>query len=78
KGIGLCVADTEDGETPLVPTGAIGYFRLRREAYDARGLKQWLGRMRDADFERVYVFFKHEDAGAGPKLAERFQKLADR
>lgn len=77
KGVALCAADTDDGETPVVPTGPLGYFRLRREAYDTESLTRWLGRIRDAGFKRAYVFFKHEDAGAGPKLAERFLDLAN-
>jgi len=31
---------------------------------------------RPQDWEKVYVFFKHEDEGAGPKLAGRFLELA--
>jgi hypothetical protein len=27
-------------------------------------------------WERAYVFFKHEDEGAGPKLAGRFRELS--
>jgi hypothetical protein len=28
------------------------------------------------DWNEAYVFFKHEDVGAGPKLAARFIELA--
>jgi hypothetical protein len=28
------------------------------------------------DWDDVFVFFKHEDAGAGPKMASRFLEMA--
>lgn len=74
--VALCTADTEDGHTPGPPTASIGYFRLRREDYSDNDLVEWVTRIRDAGFETAYVFFKHEDAGAGPKMAERFGRIA--
>jgi uncharacterized protein YecE (DUF72 family) len=75
KGAALCIADTDDGETPLVPTGNIGYVRLRREAYDDDALREWAARITSQPWEQAFVFFKHEDAGAGPALARRFEEL---
>jgi uncharacterized protein YecE (DUF72 family) len=75
----LCVADTdeEDGDakrTPaIVATASWGYLRLRRETYDVRILKQWAALVGAQAWDDAYVFFKHEDAGAGPKLAAEFQ-----
>ena len=37
----LCIADTEKGTTPLVPTADFGYFRLRDEGYSPDDLTQW-------------------------------------
>jgi hypothetical protein len=31
----------------------------------------------DQGWNDLYVFFKHEDAGAGPRLAGRFRELAE-
>ena len=62
----LCVADTDDGETPFVVTGKTGYVRLRREAYDDDALHEWATRITSQPWEQAFVFFKHEDAGAGP------------
>jgi len=76
KGLALCTADTEDGETPLLPTSKIGYFRLRRADYTDAALKQWAKRVKEGGYETAYVFFKHEDAGAGPRMAERFLRCA--
>jgi uncharacterized protein YecE (DUF72 family) len=75
KGAALCIADTDDGETPLVPTGNIGYVRLRREAYDDDALREWAARITSQPWEQAFVFFKHEDAGVGPALARRFEEL---
>ncbi len=72
RDVALCVADTENGETPFVTTGSRGYLRLRREAYDDKELASWAERVAAQPWEEAFVFFKHEDAGAGPALARRF------
>jgi len=76
-GTALCVADTPEGQTPLVATGSRGYLRLRREDYDDSDLKAWGERVTAQPWEEAYVFFKHEDAGAGPALARRFLELLE-
>ena len=35
----------------------------------------WASRIAEQSWERAWVFFKHEDDGAGPKLATRFNEL---
>jgi uncharacterized protein YecE (DUF72 family) len=76
SGAALCVADAgEETDAPLVATAAFGYLRLRREAYDEGALAGWAERVRAQPWERVHVFFKHEDAGVGPALAARFRSL---
>src|SRR5262249_35904120 len=73
----LCIADVDDREPPrLVTTTPWGYLRLRREHYEDRELTSWLENLRAASWQEVYMFFKHEDAGVGPKLAARFLELA--
>ncbi len=62
-------------DTPFVPTAGWGYLRLRREDYDDAALERWAARLREAPWSRAFVFFKHEDAGAGPRLAARFREL---
>lgn len=73
----LCVADTDAGHTPLVATADFGYFRLRDEGYDAKALEQWARDVRTlgAQWRDAFVFFKHEESGEGPKLAEQFAAL---
>jgi uncharacterized protein YecE (DUF72 family) len=75
----LCVADTEGGEAgrlPLTATASWGYLRLRRADYGDADLLHWLTRIRAAPWSEAYVFFKHEDAGAAPRLARRLMELA--
>ena len=76
-GCALCIADTDDESvTELVSTAPWGYLRLRRSGYPEAELSEWADRVRSQDWDEAYVFFKHEDAGAGPKLAARFLELA--
>lgn len=77
KGAALVVSDVDEApEPPLVPTARFGYLRLRRSAYAADALATWLTRVRAQAWEEVFVFFKHEDAGTGPRLAGEFLTLA--
>ena len=71
----LCVADTLEGTTPFEPTARWGYLRLRREEYRDRDLADWVTRIRSTDWSDAFAFFKHEDAGTGPRLATRFLSL---
>ncbi len=66
----------DDSEIKLVSTANWGYLRLRGMDYDDKALKDWMQRVQAQDWQKVYVFFKHEDEGAGPKLARRFLEFA--
>ena len=35
-------------------------------------LAEWAARIRDGGYGRAFVFFKHEDEGAGPRMAQAF------
>jgi uncharacterized protein YecE (DUF72 family) len=79
----LCLADAEDDEDSgaalpgeIVPTASWGYLRLRRPDYTDADLRDWIERIRSQPWAEAFVFFKHEDAGAGPRLAARFLELA--
>jgi uncharacterized protein YecE (DUF72 family) len=66
----LCIADSEELSSPLWRTAPFGYFRLRRQDYDAAALRTWSEKIRAAGFEQdVFVFFKHEDRARGTELA---------
>jgi len=76
RGCALCLADTDDGDPPtLVDTGSLGYLRLRRADYSDEDLRMWADRIEEQAWDRVFVFFKHEDEAAGPRMAERFLQL---
>jgi len=70
----LVVADN-DGNVPEALPASAGwtYLRLRAPGYPPAKLRAWRERL--TPFERAYVFFKHEAEAAGPKLAERMQRL---
>ncbi len=73
----LVLSDVDEApEPPLVPTARFGYLRLRRTAYAPDALASWLTRVRAQPWDEAYVFFKHEDAGTGPKLAGEFLERA--
>lgn len=70
SGAALCIADAEDLTTPVQATTRWGYLRLRRQDYDDGAVAAWAARIRDQPWNETYVFFKHEDEGRGPRLAE--------
>ena len=78
-GCALCFADTEDNllKSPL-STAAWGYLRLRRPDYSEHELRDWVKQVKKQEWDRVFVFFKHEDGPEGPELAHRFLELARR
>jgi len=75
--IALCINDTEDDErsAPLVATAGWGYLRLRRPDYPDVALKNWAARIGKQPWSDAFVFFKHEDEGAAPRLAARLMEL---
>jgi uncharacterized protein YecE (DUF72 family) len=77
RGAALVAAETEEREdTPLRATAGFTYLRLRKMAYTEAELRAWLARLEDLRVEEAFVFFKHEDAGAGPRLAAELLSLA--
>jgi uncharacterized protein YecE (DUF72 family) len=78
KGCSLCTADTDEKPAEeIISTAPWGYLRLRRSDYTDADLSRWLERILAQEWERVYVFFKHEDEAKGPELARRFRELAE-
>jgi len=75
RGAALCIAEDEELATPLVATAGWGYLRLRRQDYGEAEVAAWADRVRAQAWDDAYVFFKHEDAGAGPRLATQLLAL---
>jgi uncharacterized protein YecE (DUF72 family) len=70
-----CNVDDLDWDHEPISTTNWGYLRLRRPDYTDDDLRAWIDRVGGMQCERVYVFFKHEDAGAAPRLALRMLEL---
>jgi len=77
RGVALAIADFGDKTTPLKATARHGYFRLRDEGYTAADLERWAETVvaRDADWDDVFVYFKHEEEGKGPEFARTFSDI---
>jgi uncharacterized protein YecE (DUF72 family) len=76
-GHALCLADSDDSdERSLVPTTSWGYLRLRREDYSEQTLRDWHDAIHAQPWKEAFVFFKHEDEGAAPRLAQRLSSLS--
>ena len=58
-------------------TADYGYLRLRREDYTPGDVERWTDfvRQQGANWRDAFVYFKHEEAGIGPKLAAQMVKL---
>lgn len=73
-GAAWVVADNEGTAPEKLPGQADWtYLRLRAPAYPPARLRAW--RRRLTRFKHAFVFFKHEDDGTGPKLADKMQRL---
>jgi uncharacterized protein YecE (DUF72 family) len=70
RALAWCQVDGDEAELgEIVPTAPYGYLRLRRAEYTPEALTGWARRIAGAGFAGSFVFLKHEDAGAGPRLA---------
>lgn len=74
----LCVTDTDDGTTPLVPTAPLGYVRLRRTTYSDEMLADWVARIRAVpEWRRAYLFVKHDETGRAGLTAMQLRSLSE-
>jgi uncharacterized protein YecE (DUF72 family) len=74
----LVLADVDEApEVAPVATASYGYLRLRRTRYDRPALERWAARVREQPWQHAHVFFKHEDAGTGPRLAAELRAILD-
>lgn len=77
RNISLCIAETEDFATPQIQTADYGYLRLRREDYTKADVERWaeFNRGQNEVWGEAFIYFKHEEAGIGPKLAMQMMEL---
>jgi uncharacterized protein YecE (DUF72 family) len=73
RNVCLCLADSEKLTTPFNATADWGYLRLRREDYQDADVTRWAETLQtqNAVWSDVFVYFKHEESGTGPKLAKQ-------
>lgn len=78
QGVAWCVADTDERPAEAVSAEPFAFLRLRRERYEEEDLARWAARIGEAlrAGRDVYCYVKHEDAGAGPRYAQRLAELA--
>jgi len=79
NGVAWCTAETDTGAAGPPSVEPFAYLRLRKETYTDEEIAAWAERLRPALAEGrdAFVFFKHEDKGAGPIFAERLAELID-
>jgi uncharacterized protein YecE (DUF72 family) len=77
RNIPLCIADTDALATPRQITADYGYLRLRREDYTSNDVKSWIEFIYEqtSKWQDSFVYFKHEESGIGPKLANQMIEL---
>lgn len=72
----LCMEDTDEAPVgSIISTAPWGYLRLRRSDYSDDDLSEWVERILAQAWEKVYVFFKHENEAKAPLLAIHFREL---
>jgi len=77
RAVTLCLADSEKLSAPVVATSDFGYLRLRREDYQTSDIARWAETVRKhaESWNDVFIYFKHEEAGIGPKLAQEMIEI---
>ena len=69
--IALCVAETEERNTPDVVTADYAYYRYRKPSYTADERRAMVGRMQEhlSAGRDVFAYFKHEETPEGALYA---------
>ena len=74
--LALCVAESEDRDTPDIATALFRYYRFRKPAYSEDERRAIAATMRRQSGEAdVFAFFKHEESPEGALLAEELRKI---
>jgi uncharacterized protein YecE (DUF72 family) len=71
-GVALCVAESDDLQTPDIETAPFACYRLRKSSYSAAKLKAIEKTLRErAKGGEVFAYFKHEEEPTGALSAAR-------
>jgi uncharacterized protein YecE (DUF72 family) len=67
RNVALCVAETEERNTPDVVTADYAYYRYRKPTYTAEERAAMVGRIQEhiAAGRNVFAYFKHEETPEG-------------
>ena len=71
-GAALVTVDHNEKDGEILSGGAWGYVRLRKDSYGDKKIAVWAKKVGGEKWDDAFVFFKHEDAGQGPKMAKKF------
>lgn len=78
-GVAWCLAETEATEADRlnIPSEPFAYLRLRREDYTDEDVAAWAKGLRSAveSGRDAFVYFKHEEGAAAPRLAQQLTAL---
>jgi uncharacterized protein YecE (DUF72 family) len=76
RNVALCLNETADFAAPKIVTADFGYLRLRREDYTENDIASWADfvRTQSASWKDCFIYFKHEEAGMGPKFAKQMME----
>jgi len=78
RGFSLCISDVDENPAnDIISTAPWGYLRLRRSNYTDDDLLQWTKTILSQQWEKAFVFFKHEGDINGAETAMRFDELID-
>lgn len=73
----LCLSDTDEAPvSELINTSSWGYLRLRGSSYTKNELSKWMKKIEMQNWEKVFIYFKHEDEGKGAKFAQELIKIS--
>jgi uncharacterized protein YecE (DUF72 family) len=77
KNAAFCIADSEKLKTPVHATTGFTYFRLREDGYTKGDIGRWAEVIGEQgkQVSDVYVYFKHEESGVGPKFGVQLMEL---
>jgi uncharacterized protein YecE (DUF72 family) len=76
RGASVCLVDDEKRPFQWVQTAPFGYVRLRQVDYTEAALTDFWKRAHDVGWQTLWVFFKHEDAGTGPRFGQMLKSIA--
>jgi uncharacterized protein YecE (DUF72 family) len=71
RNVALCVAETEERDTPDVVTADYAYYRFRKPTYTPEERKAMVGRIQQhlSEGRDVFAYFKHEETPEGALYA---------